>query len=243
MAPAAPLLTQQGHNFPSVTAQGHAHVHLGDIYNLGPEPDGIKAQGLCFGFAPLIDHRSFVGRHSDLDAMMQILRPYQASVEQQRLVLGGMGGIGKTQLAIAYARRQQHNYDSVFWLNATSKSTLHVGFRSIARTALEARNVEQLDDEQILARVHVWLSNARSGRWLLIFDNYDDPDQFDIQEFYPNSGRGSVIVTTRLPDMVNGQQLRVRPLSTIDDSLNILQTRSCRHNIKDGEPNRLQYIV
>jgi len=60
------------------------------------------------------------------------LRPNDQSSKQRRLVLGGLGGIGKTQLAIAYAERHRDIYPSVFWLNAASEAALKDSFRSMA---------------------------------------------------------------------------------------------------------------
>ena len=65
-----------------------------------------------------------MGREPELTAMETILKPNNLSTEQRVLVLGGMGGIGKTQLAIAYAKCHRHSYESIFWLNATSSQTL-----------------------------------------------------------------------------------------------------------------------
>lgn len=243
LTPALSLTTQRSHQFPSVSTHDHSTVHLGDVYNFSyeQEQNNVKAFGLCLGLAPLIDPNDFVGRTAELDMMVEILQPGQESVEQRRLVLGGMGGIGKTQLAIAYARRHQRSYESVFWLNATSESTLYVSFRSVARGFLQAQDLEYLGDAQVLARVHDWLLDSRNNRWLLVFDNYDDPDQFDINNYCPNTGHGSVILTTRLPDLVHGRQVRVQPLNDIEESLNILQTRSQRNDVKHGKSvNSLQ---
>jgi len=69
--------------------------------------------GLCLNSAPLIQPEDFVGRTAELNEVHHILRPDQAPAEQCRVVLGGMGGIDKTQLAIAYARQHQHSHTSV----------------------------------------------------------------------------------------------------------------------------------
>lgn len=61
-----------------------------------------------------MDDDLFIGRDAELDRMVQVLRPGEATVEQRRLVVGGLGGMGKTQLAIAFARRYQRHYASVF---------------------------------------------------------------------------------------------------------------------------------
>lgn len=73
----------------------------------------------------------FVGRTAELGQIAHALRPGELASEQRRLVLGGMGGIGKTQLAIAYVRQHCDSYKSVFWLNATSVQTVKASWKSI----------------------------------------------------------------------------------------------------------------
>ena len=72
--------------------------------------------------------------------------------------------------------------------------------------------VSGLEDDQLRIHVSNWLSEQDNARWLLIFDNYDDPDQYQVGKYYPSVAQGSVIVTTRLPDRVKGQQVRLRSM-------------------------------
>jgi NB-ARC domain len=190
--------------------------------------------GVHFGKAPLIDPSLFVGRLSELKKMETILQG-AGYREQRRLILGGLGGTGKTQLAIAYAQHHCGYYDSIFWLNAVSEVTLKTSLRSIAERLTEPAEYEKLEDEQILLRVRRWLSETKNSRWLLIFDNYDEPDLFDIQKYYPHTAHGSIIITTRLPDQVSGTQVQLRSLGHIDESLQVLETRSGRKNLKAGK--------
>jgi hypothetical protein len=241
----APLPTpRHGHIFPAVSAHDHSNVHLGDVYSTiqDPRPGKPQALGLCLASAPLIDTKNFIGRAAELNRMTQVLRPDEPAVEQRRLMLGGMGGIGKTQLAIAYARRYQTSYASVFWLNAKTELTLKASFRSIAQQLLSESELKSFDDEGVVREVSRWLSDVQNPRWLLIFDNYDDPDLFVIGDYIPNTAHGSVIITTRLPDLISGRQMeevRVLPISNLDESLEILQTRSQRENVKQGEYGRI----
>ncbi|CAG8115642.1 unnamed protein product [Penicillium nalgiovense] len=124
-----------------------------------------------------------------------------------------MGGIGKTQLAITYAKSGGGSYSSVFWLNAVSKATLND------------------NDKELVIRVHRWLCAPKNTRWLLIFDNYDDPDQFRVDDYYPPASHGAIMVTTRRPYLVSGNVLHIKPLQTAD-SLAILQTLSKRENVQ-----------
>ncbi|KEF58898.1 uncharacterized protein A1O9_03741 [Exophiala aquamarina CBS 119918] len=179
--------------------------------------------GLCLGGSPYIDSRLFIGRSSELDKMHKILKPRDASREQQRLVLSGMGGLGKTQLAIAYAKKHEHEYESVFCLNASSETSLKDSFRSIAGLIFDIQEAGTLDCEDIPYQVLRWLSNAKNTQWLLIFDNYDDPRQFKIRNYYPPASRGAIIVTARGPAVLGGEEFALGLLSTIAESLEIFE--------------------
>jgi hypothetical protein len=84
--------------------------------------------------------------------------------------------------------------------------------------------------------IHVsnWLSKHDNVRWLLIFDNYDDPDQYELHKYYPFVAHGSVIVITRQPDRLNGHRIKVRSISSRDESIRILTTRCERDNVESG---------
>ncbi|KAK5060030.1 hypothetical protein LTR84_009914 [Exophiala bonariae] len=198
--------------------------------------------GLNLFDAPDLKEDLFIGRQNEIQEIVSTLQPFSATLGSKRnvLVLGGTGGIGKTQLAIAYAKRYESYYTSIFWLNATSEVTLKASIRDLANCILPSEALSQLDDEHILIRVSAWLSNHDNQRWLLIFDNYDEQDMYQIRSYYPFRAHGSMIVTTRQPDRVNGARIRLRHLDSIDDSLRVLATRSGREDIQsDPEARRL----
>ena len=149
-------------------------------------------------------------------------------------MLGGTGGMGKTQLAIAFAKRHHKEYDSVFWFNAASEATLKDSFRLVAEAIFDIQDAQVLQDEQSLIQTRRWLSNKKNTRWLLIFDNHDDPGQYQIEQYYPYVSHGAIIVTTRRPDLVAGSEIRLQPLQSVKDSLEILETRSRRKNVRSG---------
>ena len=190
-----------------------------------------KPFGMCLFQAPYIDSDLFVGRASELEEMEKSLMPSRGLSEQQRLVIGGVGGIGKTQLAIAYAKSHHDVYESTFWVDASSEAALKTSFKSIAILIFDKPAIE---DEQMVTCVRQWLSDTKNHKWLLIFDNYDEPGQFKIENYFPPASNGTIIITTRRPTLIAGRSLRIQSLQSIEESLAMLQTRSRREHVASG---------
>lgn len=73
-----------------------------------PHRDDLSFQnpvGICLGRAPRIDSDLFVGRKTELAEMGTMLQPKDSRSKQRRLVFRGQGGMGKIQLALAFAAR------------------------------------------------------------------------------------------------------------------------------------------
>src|SRR4029453_9934286 len=95
----------------------------------------------------------------------------------------GVGGGGKTSLAVEYAYRQQAAFDVVWWLRAGEPATLLSDFTALA-AALRLPESNQTDLGVVVPAVHRWL--ADHDRWLLVFDNVTRPD--DVTELLPPAG-------------------------------------------------------
>ncbi|KAJ5899569.1 hypothetical protein N7495_004313 [Penicillium taxi] len=188
--------------------------------------------GICLRKAPIMARELFIGRVPELDQMTAHLHGTQC---QRCLVLGGMGGIGKTRLALTYAESRSDFYGSVFWLDATSEAILIDSFRSIAGIIFEVQDSKLLEGKEVIRRIHYWLSDTKNPSWLIIFDNYDDDsDQFNISDYYPPASQGVIIITTRRPDIITGRTktLDIKAFQSIEDGLAILETRSKRLNVQ-----------
>ncbi|OQV09646.1 Tetratricopeptide repeat-containing protein [Cladophialophora immunda] len=121
----------------------------------------------------------------------------------QAVVIHGMGGVGKTQLALNYAEETRECYNPVFWIDAQTKETVQISFeRGAAALGLTFRNPPTADIElqafPAVAGVCCWFSERDEGdpRWLVIVDNADDTS-WRIDEIIPRGVRGHVIVTSQ----------------------------------------------
>ncbi|WP_238008258.1 FxSxx-COOH system tetratricopeptide repeat protein [Dactylosporangium sp. AC04546] len=132
----------------------------------------------------------FTGRSEALSELRTQLRSGTAVVlfGAQSVALQGMGGVGKTQLALEYAYRYGPAYDVVFWLSADSTENLDTSLRDLGNLL----NLE-LSGRDSTRAVLQELSRDRR-RWLLIYDNAEEPRL--LQNYLPH-GPGHVLITSR----------------------------------------------
>lgn len=158
---------------------------------------------------------SFVDRPVEMTGMRQALLPGQQPQRRHVYILRGLGGIGKTQLAVEFARQFRPEFSAVFWLDGSTESNLKSSFARCARRILTESDGSpnhvpptstsiNVDDE--VKALLDWLKLAPNFRWLLIFDNVDrdydpgcnDTEAYDITRYFPTADHGSILVTTRL---------------------------------------------
>ena len=187
--------------------------------------------------------------------MLRLLYGHNA---QSAVVLHGLGGIGKTQLAVEYIRRHKEKYTAIFWLNANDEDSLRLSFRNLAQQVLQhhpSTNMLASVDinqnlDQVVNAVKAWLEIPKNMRWLMIFDNYDNPKNpnnldlsaIDIRQFLPRSDHGSIIITTRSSQVSQGRRIQVQKLPNIQDGLEILSNKSGRKRIENGMSFRYIHI-
>ena len=125
----------------------------------------------------------------------------------RRAVLSGLGGAGKTSVAVEYAYRHMAEVDVAWQFAAEDPAVLAAGFGELA-AQLGAR--ELADTRDPVATVHAVLARRAAG-WLMIFDNA--PDIASIAAFLPPAGFGRVLITSQNPNWP-GQVLNVPVLDT-----------------------------
>ncbi len=132
----------------------------------------------------------FTGRTTIIERLHEALAgDGRAAVLAQTLY--GLGGVGKTQVALEYAHRFKSDYDLIWWIPAEQPQAI-----SLALAELASRlGIQTSDNATEAASVALdKLRRGAGGRWLLVFDNAEDPA--DLDPFLPG-GPGHVIVTSR----------------------------------------------
>lgn len=149
---------------------------------------------------PFGQNQGFVGREDILRNLLRRIPPDASPNECQRTVIEGLGGIGKTQVAIEvlYRLRALRPNCAVFWAAALDLSMVDTSFREIGRSlGLPGIEHHAADAEAI---VKAALSKDDAIPWLLVIDNIDDPllmEHGKLMSYLPFNRNGSMLFTTR----------------------------------------------
>jgi hypothetical protein len=133
----------------------------------------------------------FTGRDQFLEEIHNALTATPAATLPQ--AIKGLGGIGKTQIAIEYANRHRGEYEAGFWVTADSPGAIANGFAALANI-LQLREEDEADLAKVALSTKVWLES--NAGWLLILDNIESMG--DIKEWIPAGHGGHVLITTQL---------------------------------------------
>ncbi|CAG8976325.1 hypothetical protein HYALB_00005732 [Hymenoscyphus albidus] len=140
----------------------------------------------------------FTGRNEMRGCIRDALlgEEYIGERELKTFVLFGLGGSGKTQVALKFAREFRNLFWGVFFVDVSSFSIASEGFDNIAEALKIRKSKAQASS---IHSVKDYL--AGKTNWLLVIDNADDQN-LDVSQFFPIGHRGFIILTTRNPDFV-----------------------------------------
>jgi TIR domain-containing protein len=195
----APLITLELTGLDEAAAAARLRARLAGGRPTGPPPfpRGDPARSDRPGFAGTLPgvwrapprNPRFTGRDGMLSELRRRLRCGEGALVVQALY--GLGGVGKTQLALEYAHRFAADYDLVWWIDAEQPVLIPNQLAAFAaRLGLPAGPTVADTVERLLAELR-----GRT-RWLLVFDNAERPA--DVAAYRPG-GAGHVLITSRSP--------------------------------------------
>ncbi|KAL2671494.1 hypothetical protein Neosp_014084 [[Neocosmospora] mangrovei] len=160
-------------------------------------------------YLPFLRNRNFVGRKDVIETLERLL----TGSDEQRIALVGLGGMGKTQIALQLAHlvksnSQEYENCSVIWIPALSMAS----FEQACTTIVNKFGIKCAGDEDPKEIIREFLSSDEAGKWLLIIDNADDMSVLygstqqpgGIADFLPDSDNGRILFTTRSQEVAVG---------------------------------------
>jgi tetratricopeptide (TPR) repeat protein len=173
------------------------------LTGLPPAPHGDRIPGTRYpGTEPKIRrmqarNERFTGREDDLRKLREQLRAY-GTAASPLIALHGLGGVGKTQLALEYVHRFGSDYDLVYWLECGQPQFIDTQLGDLGGQMERAFGLSAPTSATVEERARLALDVLNQGdpaiRWLLIFDNAEDIKQ--VLPFVPK-GSGHVLITTQ----------------------------------------------
>lgn len=161
---------------------------------------------------------NFVGREEYLASLRKHFIADAAAGKHQALF--GLGGMGKSQIALEYAFRNREHYTLVWWLPAEDPTALGLAFSRLAR-AVGLKLGPEVSLDEVRHRVRRVL--AQLSDWLIIFDNA--PSAAAIKNFLPLERSGHVLITSQTGDWEDvAMPVPVRPLKR-SESVEFLHKR------------------
>lgn len=135
-------------------------------------------------------NHNFTGRDDLITQLRDRLADRRAAIVPQAFF--GLGGVGKTQLAVEYIYRYQSQYQLIWWINSEDPSLVRSSIAALApHLGLESG---PSGDEALPLVLDALRRGSPYRRWLLVFDNADRPE--DLEEYFP-SGEGHILITSR----------------------------------------------
>lgn len=176
-------------------------------------------------------NKQFTGRTTTLLHLDGMLQRLPDTSELRLAVLYGIGGVGKTQIALEYVYRFQSRYSAIFWIDGAREDVFNDSILRCLHQILSHYEINGLKTTPMWEFMNktvneprqpqsgtgtpffrsasssyqdcfkLWLSHEENMSWLLIIDNVDDLESFNFQSVLPSTAWGSVVVTSRRSDL------------------------------------------
>src|SRR4029077_6425673 len=161
---------KQWQGYAALTAAAYAKVLLSAVPLKQVRKERI--QKACW-MVPFDRNPRFSGRNSELNGLEKVIF---SEGKSRKTAITGLGGVGKTQVALelAYQIRDKYPECSVFWITSTSLESIEQAYMNIS----EQLGIQGVTPADAKTRVQAYLSQDDVGQWLLIYDNTDDMDMW-----------------------------------------------------------------
>jgi tetratricopeptide (TPR) repeat protein/transcriptional regulator with XRE-family HTH domain len=200
---------------------------------------------------PYMRNPNFTGRDDLLTLLKERFASGAASHEDsirpvalsQAQAIKGLGGIGKTQIAVEYAyrAREQARYAHTLWMTAPSEEAILSSCAALADLLPAHPAPDEKDQRKVARAVIAWLEQCEQP-WLLIVDNADEPSL--LGPYLPRRGQGHVLLTTRASAVgALASSLEVDTMSLLEGTQLLLRRAGRLEHAREEEVNEAGNIV
>ncbi|KAJ7099196.1 hypothetical protein C8R44DRAFT_355298 [Mycena epipterygia] len=174
--------------------------------------------------------RIFQGRQAILHQMHTFFTLMEG--KQVIFVLHGLGGAGKTQIALKFIQESASRFTDIFFIDSSSIDTINAGLKNIATT----KSVGNSSHDALQ-----WL-RSKQEQWLLFFDNADDP-KMDVNNYFPQCDHGNILITSRNPGLCvyAGSHSPVSDMEEMD-AVDLLLRSAAQDITDDNRTTALQIV-
>jgi DNA-binding SARP family transcriptional activator/tetratricopeptide (TPR) repeat protein len=163
-------------------------VYAAVLAQEAPSPAAVAGRVLPTNLPPR--NQSFVGREVLLDELDRLLDDDRH--RPRAVALTGLGGVGKTELAVELAHRRHREGRVAWWIPAEDPAVVATSLADLAAAVGIAHHEREED-----ARAALWAELDHTPGWVLVFDNVDEPHL--VEPYLPAARHGDVIITSRNP--------------------------------------------
>ena len=159
----------------------------------------------------------FTGREQVLQALHDSLITGKSAALTQ--AVSGLGGVGKTQIAVEYCYRHCEDYKAILWARADSRDELLADLVSIARL-LGLPESRAKDQQPVLNALRQWMRGQ--PRWLLVLDSVENIEM--LRDILPPARRGHILLTTRTQATGRYPKVEVQSMDVEEGALLVLRS-------------------
>lgn len=188
----------------------------------------IRKSRMQYHVIPYGLNLKFYRRSAEIEEVNNHLNPKIDTGSLKVISIYGLGGVGKTQLALQYANTSRDNFDAIAWIQVNTYTRFIQSLLAFAlRLGLPIKESSNHDDYQLVQEVKYWLNESKK-KFLLILDDVDDGRL--LSQIWPASNRGSIIITSRSLSVAAERSKKVMQLQSFenDAAVNVLYELSGR---------------
>ncbi len=171
-------------------------------------------------------NRHFSGRENILESIKE---KFDNQIDLDKLfILTGLGGVGKTQIALEYIFRFQENYEVVWWIESEDSSMIIKSYNSLLiKLGLVDKEIE--DVNEVVLMISKWAS--QNNNWLFVYDNASNIDE--LYDYIPVTQNGNILITSRFVDWdMIGHKYEVNVFNKVE-AVDFIMNRT-KSEIDDG---------